>query len=69
MFHEDSVIVAALQSGNEQMFEQLFRNYYVSLCNYANCIINDTDEAEEVVQQAMIVIWEKRDTLQITISL
>ncbi len=51
------------------MFEQLFRHFYGSLCNYANSIINDTDEAEDVVQQTMIAIWEKRMSLQIATSL
>lgn len=51
------------------MFEQLFRHFYGTLCNYANSIMNDTDEAEDVVQQTMIAIWEKRMSLQITTSL
>lgn len=69
MLPEDSIIMAALKSGDEQMFEQLFRHFYGSLCNYANSIINDTDEAEDVVQQTMIAIWEKRMSLQIATSL
>src|SRR6187455_2433579 len=51
------------------MFEQLFRHYYNSLCNYANGIVRDVDEAEDIVQQVMITIWEKRNALQITASL
>lgn len=51
------------------MFELLFRHFYESLCNYANNILNDTDEAEDIVQQTMITIWEKRSALQITVSL
>jgi len=51
------------------MFEKLFKHYYERLCRYANDIVNDADEAEDVVQQSMIAIWEKRNTLQITVSL
>ena len=51
------------------MFEQLFRHYYGLLCGYAKGIVNDADEAEDVVQQTMITIWEKRNALQITVSL
>ena len=69
MLPEDSTIVEALQSGNEKMFEQMFRHYYESLCNYANSILNDTDESEDIVQQIMIAIWEKRSTLKINVSL
>lgn len=47
----------------------IFRSYYQSLCNYAHTFLNDPDEAEEVVQSSFITIWEKRHTLDITISL
>lgn len=69
MLPEDSVVVAALNAGDEQMFEQLFRHYYKMLCGYAGSFINDADDAEDIVQQVMITIWEKRNTLQITASL
>ena len=69
MLPEDSLVVEALKAGDENMFEQLFRHYYNSLCNYANGILKDADEAEDIVQQVMVTIWEKRLSLQITASL
>lgn len=69
MLPDDLKVVEALRAGNENMFELLFRQYYNSLCNYANSIVKDVDEAEDMVQQVMITIWEKRNTLQITTSL
>jgi RNA polymerase sigma-70 factor, ECF subfamily len=66
---EDLKVVEALIAGDELMFEQLFRHYYNSLCNYANGILNNADEAEDIVQQVMITIWDKRNSLQITASL
>src|SRR5688572_18064443 len=47
----------------------MFRHYYESLCKYASGIISDPDEAEDIVQQTMIGIWEKRNSLHIQISL
>jgi RNA polymerase sigma-70 factor, ECF subfamily len=66
---EDSIVVSALRSDDEKMFEQVFRHYYSVLCNYALGIVHDKDDAEDIVQQTMIVIWEKRSLLQITVSL
>ncbi|MBK9026244.1 MAG: hypothetical protein IPL69_20480 [Saprospiraceae bacterium] len=37
-----------------------------TLCNYANTILNDIDESEEVVQQVFVQLWEKRETMEIT---
>lgn len=59
----------ALQEGNIAVFEQVFRNYYERLCNYANTILNDMDEAEEIVQGTFLGLWEKRSHIQIHTAL
>jgi len=64
----DRNIVEALRQGDEQVFETIFRTYYERLCNYANTILNDMDEAEEMVQSAFLTVWEKHDTLEIHTS-
>lgn len=65
----DQYVLERLHHGDEQVFEQFFRNYYERLCNYANTILGDMDEAEEMVQNAFLALWEKRDTLSIHTSL
>ena len=62
-------IIGAIREGNERIFEEIFRKYYQSLCNYANSILKEMDEAEEVVQNLFLSIWEKRNDLEINISL
>lgn len=62
-------IIGAIREGNERIFEETFRKYYQSLCNYANSILKEMDEAEEVVQNLFLSIWEKRSELEISISL
>ncbi len=62
-------IIGAIREGNERIFEETFRKYYQSLCNYANSILKEIDEAEEVVQNLFLSIWEKRSDLEISISL
>jgi RNA polymerase sigma-70 factor (ECF subfamily) len=59
----------ALQQGNMAVFEQVFRNYYERLCNYANTIVNDMDEAEEIVQATFMGLWEKRAQVKIHTAL
>ncbi len=58
-----------IKEGNKQTFELVFRSYYQPLCNYARPIIKDPDEAEEVVQNVFYNIWNKRETLEISVSL
>lgn len=59
-----------LQKTDETKFiEVLFKKYYSSLCRTVNRIVNDTDAAEDLVQDVFMKIWNNRQTLQINISL
>jgi RNA polymerase sigma-70 factor (ECF subfamily) len=62
-------LVFALQNSNEVVFENIFRNYYERLCNYANTMTNDMDEAEEIVQNTFLILWERRMGIDIHTSL
>ncbi len=62
-------IVGAIRQGNDRIFETVFRKYYQSLCNYANSMLKEMDEAEEIVQNLFSALWEKRADLEINISL
>ena len=65
----DPEIVSAIRQGDEAAFEKTFRTYYSRLCKYANSLLKDSDEAEEVVQTVFLTIWEKRADLEITFSI
>lgn len=69
MHSEEQHIVQAIRQGDERVFESLFRNHYQPLCRYATTLINDPDEAEEIVQQVFIQIWERREALEINLSI
>lgn len=58
-----------ISQSNKQAFETLFRSYYSLLCRYAKSLLNDLDEAEEVVQNTFYSIWNKRESLEIKGSL
>lgn len=45
--------------------EDLFKAYYDDLTRYAFTIVKQQDEAEDVVQQLFIKLWEKRNDLEI----
>jgi len=68
VFTNEQELVQALQNGDERAVEALFKSLYQRLCNYANTILNDIYESEEVVQQVFVQLWEKRETMEITTS-
>lgn len=46
----------------------IFKTFYQPLCRYAYSFLNDKEEAEEVVQSTLIVVWEKRSSIEIQTS-
>jgi RNA polymerase sigma-70 factor, ECF subfamily len=52
-----------IKLGDEQAFELLFRKFNVRLCVFANKFLNDPEEAQEIVQNVFIKIWEGRDDI------
>ncbi len=65
---DDSLLVNLLNKGNIEAYKQLFVKYYSPLCEYASQYVCDKD-AEEVVQDFMLFIWEIRENLVIETSL
>lgn len=69
-YQDENKLVQALQQGDEVAFETLFRRWYEPLCHYA-CRLADGDmnEAEDLVQQAFVKLWEYRTKLQVAWSI
>lgn len=46
-------------------FEELFKKYFLSLCNIAYAIVKDQDQAKDIVQQVFIKFWDKKNSVNI----
>ena len=44
--------------GEKNAFDFFFRQYYTSLCFFANSILHDEDEAKDIVQDCFIKLWD-----------
>ena len=61
---EEQEILRRLFAGDDGVFKDIFERYYNSLCTYVYVrLIRDKDEAEEIVQNIFIKLWEKRHEL------
>ena len=65
---EDMALLSSLRKGEQKAFDSLFRKYYPMLCAYAHRFI-EMEDAEEIVQEIMLWVWEKRSELIIESSL
>lgn len=52
-----------LKQGDEAAFETIYREYYKGLCAFASQYVTEMDECEEIVQDVMMWLWEKRSML------
>ncbi len=62
-YSDHTNLIAALSNGEQLAFKHLYIEYYDDLCFYANRILNDMDEAHDVVQFVMAKMWENKTQL------
>ncbi|MDO6605653.1 RNA polymerase sigma factor [Arenibacter palladensis] len=69
MHNKDTFILESLKNGDERAYKILYDKYYTDLIVYCYNLTKDKDRAEDIVQQTLVKIWIKKDTLQIKSSL
>ncbi|WP_294592656.1 RNA polymerase sigma-70 factor [uncultured Bacteroides sp.] len=65
---EDTSLLFAMQKGDRKAFDKLFQKYYPILCTYGYRFVR-LEDAEEIVQDIMLWLWENRETPVIEYSL
>ena len=65
---QDSELIALMKIDSRRAFGELYIRYYDQLRYYCKKYLNDETEAEDVVQDIYIHLWETRNTLNITSS-
>ena len=57
-----------IQSLDREGFEKLFRSEFKGLCFFAQKYVKDFEAAREIVQESFIILWEKRDSVDVNRS-
>ena len=57
-----------IRVGDIPAFEDLFDAHYLGLCIYAKKIVQDVDEARDIVQDVFVALYDNRHTLEIKSS-
>jgi RNA polymerase sigma factor (sigma-70 family) len=61
--HDDAELIAAIGRGDERAFEALFRRYVQPLYALALRYLKSHADAEDVAQEVLLKLWERRTTL------
>lgn len=60
--HSDIELVALLRTGDNAAFLEIYDRYNILLLNYAFRKLQDKQEAQDIVQEVFISLWEKRES-------
>ena len=69
MDNQEKVTIRLIRKGDKKVFRTLFELYYQRLFLYANSYLENSNEAEDVIQDLFVHLWEKRNELTIFSSL
>lgn len=58
-----------IAQGDHRAYETLFREHYRPLCAFAIQYVKSSDDAEEIVQDLFVKIWQDRQKVNITSSI
>ncbi len=62
----DEVFAGGLRQGDPMAFKAIFDLYWIPLFKYAESKIKSKEDAEELVQNIFMELWEKKEKLVIT---
>jgi RNA polymerase sigma-70 factor (ECF subfamily) len=62
--YTEQELISLLRSGSQFAFERLFENYSQKLYRFSLSYLKSETEAEEIVQDVFLKLWENRDKLR-----
>ena len=60
---DDRDLLSRIRQGDQSAFDTLFRAHYAALVRHVEGMLRRRDVAEEVVQEVMLELWRRRETL------
>ena len=66
--NEECVLIDGTKEREMIAFDSIFKKYYPILCAYGNRFV-DHEESKEIAGDAILWLWEHRETLQVETSL
>lgn len=62
-------VLTQVREYDDHAFEQLFKTYFKALHSYASVMLSHDSYAEEIVQNLFMKFWERRELLNVQVSL
>ncbi|MCX6303464.1 MAG: RNA polymerase sigma-70 factor [Bacteroidetes bacterium] len=59
-------MTTSIRQFDKSTLESLFRDHFIGLCTFASGYVKDEGAAKEIVQDAFVNLWEKRDVIDLS---
>jgi len=69
MEYSNVQFINGIQQGEIVAFEELYKKYYIYLCLIAEHIVKNSLDAEEIVSDVFVKVWNIRENIEITSSI
>lgn len=66
---DDNALFLKVREGDLKAYETIFKTHYSGMTRYATSIVRDLTIGEEIAQEVLMYIWEKRAQINLTGSL
>ena len=67
--NDNEKLIKGLKNNDKEVFEEIYRLYYIPLCYYCAAYVGRVEDAEEIVQSLFLRLWIKRSKIKIDTSL
>src|SRR5690606_35040543 len=65
----DMQLVTLLKAGDRKAYAEIYDRFQGVLYTYACRIMQDEDDAADLVQEVLLYLWDRRESIQLTHSL
>ncbi|MDO9341324.1 MAG: RNA polymerase sigma-70 factor [Bacteroidales bacterium] len=69
MEYSNQQLINGIKQGDVAAFEMLYKQYYIFLCLIAEHIVKNPSDAEEIVSDVFVKLWNIREKIDITTSI
>jgi len=69
MEYSNQQLINGIRQGEIAAFEELHKKYYIYLCLVAEHIVRNSSDAEEIVSDVFVRLWNIREKIDITTSI
>lgn len=69
VYNNSERFLKGINAKDPDAWKELYRRYYAPLCNYVWTLVNNHDEAQDIVQESLISTWNSEAVFTETIQL